>query len=142
MAQLTGGQIVLDSWPILEFIKNREPAAGRFCDVLQRLVLSGATMEMTRINYGEVIYTIRKAPDIPDRLSAETLFLSVPIRLHSIDDALDNSAIDLKSHYPCSFADAFTAALAIRFGAPLLTGDVEFRRLEAGGLLELEWVGA
>ena len=97
---------------------------------------------MTRINYGEVIYNLRKPEAKLDSVKAISQFHSAPISLHSIDDQLVDEAIELKSLYPFAFADAFAAALAIRLNAPLVTGDVDFRRLEADGILRLHWLGA
>jgi len=68
-------------------------------------------------------------------------FLSAPIKVPSIDDALVDEAVELKSKYSFAYADAFAAALAIRLGVPLVTGDIEFRAFELDGLLTLQWVG-
>ena len=72
--------------------------------------------------------------------------MSIPY-VHSVDDALVDDALvdeaaDLKSRYPIAYANAFAAVPAMRLGVPLVTGDREFRRLEADGLLSLRWVGA
>ena len=141
-AGLSRPVLVLDSWPVLEWIKQREPAFGNFRALLTKAAAQGTSFEMTRLNYGEVIYSIRKAPDISGKAQAEASFRALWIETHSIDDALVDEAVELKSKYPFAFADAFAAALAIRLGAPLVTGDGEFRRLERDGLLRLEWVGA
>ena len=133
--------LVLDSWPVLEWIKNREPASSRFAAVLSTSVNQRVSLEISRINYGEVIYSIRKAQDIPDREASLRVFRSLALRVHSASDALVDEAVELKSKYPFSFADAFAAALAMRLGAPLVTGDPEFRSLEADGLLRLQWIG-
>jgi predicted nucleic acid-binding protein len=44
----------------------------------------------------------------------------------------------LKAKYPIAYADAFAAALAQKYGCPLLTGDPEFRAIPD---LELDWIG-
>ena len=126
----------------MEWIKAREPARTHFIQLIEDVVKGLSVMEMSRINYGEVIYTIRKAPELVNREEALRNFLSAPIRVHSVDDELVDEAVNLKSTYPFSYADAFAAALAIRLGVPLMTGDLEFRALEADGLISLEWVGA
>jgi predicted nucleic acid-binding protein len=140
-ADLAPHRVVIDSWPVMEWIKRREPARTHFNRLIDEVVQGASVMEMTRINYGEVIYTIRKVPDLLRREEALRSFLSAPILVHSIDDALVDEAVDLKSKYPFAYADAFAAALAIRLGAPLVTGDLEFRALEADSLLALRWVG-
>ena len=141
-SELARPLVVLDSWPVLEWIKKREPAFSNFRRLLERAAAQRASFEMTRINFGEVIYTIRKAPDIRDRDNALASFRALSIRVHSIDDALVDEAVELKSRYPFAYADAFAASLAIRLGVALVTGDREFQKLEADGLLALNWVGA
>lgn len=140
--KLSESSLVLDSWPILEWLKGREPASSRFGSLLQTTVAQSVRLEMTRINYGEVIYSVRKATDLSDRESSLRAFLSLPLQIHSIPDSLVDEAIELKSTYPFSFADAFAAALTRGLRVPLVTGDIEFRKLEADGLIRLYWVGA
>ena len=140
-SELTKDSLVLDSWPVLEWIKDREPASSRFGAILKDAAAQSVRLDMTRINYGEVIYSVRKANDLPDRETALRTFLSLPIRVHSVSDSLVDEAVELKSIYPFSFADAFAAALALRLQAPLVTGDPEFRKLESDGSLQLHWVG-
>jgi predicted nucleic acid-binding protein len=139
---LTVHRVVIDSWPVMEWIKGREPARTYFNELIDDVVNGLSVMEMSRINYGEVIYTIHKIPGVLNREEAIRNFLSAPIRVHSVDDNLVDEAVKLKSAYPFSYADAFAAALAIRLRVPLITGDLEFRAVEADGLISLEWVGA
>lgn len=134
--------LVLDSWPLLEWIKGREPGRTRFVALTREAMAGRVAFHMSRINYGEAIYSIRKAPEVADVPEALRRLQGAPIDLHTADDALVDEAVELKSNYPFSFADAFAAALAIRLNAPLVTGDFEFRRLEIDGLLVLRWVGA
>jgi predicted nucleic acid-binding protein len=141
-AELTRSSVVLDSWPVLEWIKRREPARTKFNELIGDAVSGRLVMAMTRINYGEVIYSLRKAPEIQNADEAIQQFLSAPIHIHSIDDRLVDEAVDLKSRYRFAFADAFAAALAIRLDVEVVTGDGEFRALEADGLLQLRWMGA
>jgi predicted nucleic acid-binding protein len=140
-AELGVHRVVVDSWPVMEWIKRREPARTHFNQLIDDAVKGLSAIEMSRINYGEVICTIRKAPDLLDREEALHNFLSAPIKVHSVDDALVDEAAELKSKYPFAYADAFAAALAIRLGVPLVTGDPEFRALQLDGLLALQWVG-
>ena len=140
--RLTPTTLVLDSWPILEWFKGRQPAATRFEELTQLASAGKVQLSMCRLNYGEVCYLLRKAPDIFDRSKALAALAALPIQLHSVDDALVDEAVALKSRYRFSYADAFAAALAMRLQVPLATGDREFRTLEADGLLQIEWVGA
>jgi predicted nucleic acid-binding protein len=92
------------------------------------------------MNYGEVLYSIRK--DFPENRikQATDAFLEIPIEFYSIDDALVDEAAALKGVYTISYADAFAAALSLRLGVPVATGDKEFLALTAIGL-KLHWMG-
>jgi len=50
-------------------------------------------------------------------------------------------AAQLKSIYKISYADGFTGALAMERNAPVVTGDRDFRLLEADGILAVHWMG-
>ena len=140
--QLTSRRFIVDSWPVLEWLQERDPGRENFRHLLRAAAAGSASLEMSRINYGEVIYSIRKSRSIADPQRALNWFVAAPFLIHSIDDALVDAAVDLKSQYAFAYADAFAAALSIRLKAPLASGDTEFRALEAGGLLRLHWMGA
>ena len=140
--RLEAERLVLDSWPILQWLKGREPVHSAFVALINRAIVGEVELHLSCINFGEVIYTVRKAPDIADVEGALRSFRAAPFVLHTTDDALVDEAVELKSHYAISYADGFAAALAVRLGVSLLTGDDEFRALEMRGLLRLKWVGA
>ena len=94
---------------------------------------------MSWINAGEVHYIVTR------RLGSERAgeFLrrlpSLPVDLVLPDEVDIVAAAELKSQRRISYADAFAAALAIREGATLVTGDPEFRGLS--DILAVEWIG-
>ncbi len=133
---------VLDSWPVLEWIKGRQPVSRKFLELIVQSANLDIKFAMSRINHGEVIYSIHKAPEIEDPEAALAVLATLTIELHSVDDALVDGAVNLKSRYSFSYADAFAAALAMRLQAPVVTGDKEFRILESDGHLQLHWIGA
>lgn len=133
--------LVLDSWPVLEWLKGRQPVAVMFRLLIEEAFAGTKVLAMSRINYGEVLYSVRKdipAPLVDDALRA---FHEIPVQFHSVDDAIVEEAAAIKARYAISYADAFAAALALRLGAPVLTGDKEFRLLGPLGV-QLHWVGA
>jgi predicted nucleic acid-binding protein len=134
-------ELVLDSWPVMEWLKGRQPATHLFREMLEDSFAGKVTLSMNRMNYGEVIYSIQK--DIPKYLVEQSLkaFSKIPIRFYSVDDLLVEEAAALKSVYSISYADAFAAAQSMRLDVPLVTGDKEFRNLAKTGL-KLHWVGA
>src|ERR1035437_8218293 len=107
-------ELILDAWPILEWLKGREPSTSLFRTIVRDAIDDRNTLSMCRINYGEVIYSIRKSFPADRVDSALKAFGEIPIRLVSIGDALVDEAVALKANYPISYADAFAAAFAIR----------------------------
>lgn len=60
------------------------------------------------------------------------------VEIVGVDRALTREAARLKARRGVSFADCFAAASARTRKAELITGDREFRRLEAG--VKLAWL--
>jgi predicted nucleic acid-binding protein len=138
-AEVSG--LVLDSWPILEWLKGRAPASSIFREIIEAALEDKVSLSMSRMNYGEVVYSVMK--DFPaDQLDQIfKAFREIPIHFYSVDDALVDAAASLKSFHAISYADAFAAALAMRLNLPLLTGDREFLVLQQIGL-KVHWLGA
>ena len=134
---------VVDSWPVLELIYLHEPALSRFLERLEAARQGNCRLLISRSSRGEIVYNVlgkRRRGLIPShvRLDLDDL----PWEVISVDDALVDEAADLKILYPISYADCFVAALAIRHGAPVITGDPDFLRLRDLGVLNVDWVGA
>ena len=98
--------VVLDSWAILEYLADNEPAASALAEILdtQRPIISW-------INLGEVFYVIRRRQgdeeawaavrDLQDLVTAE-----LPTERRVLE------AARIKSDYAMAYADAFAAATA------------------------------
>ena len=134
--------LIVDAWPMMEWIQGREPAASGFESILQAAARGETRLAMSRINRGEVMCLVRKNFRADVVGSFLEKIQSLPIQLLSVSDELIDAAVDLKSVYPISFADAFAAAEARRASAPLITGDHEFMDLQKDGLIQLRWLGA
>jgi predicted nucleic acid-binding protein len=133
-------EFVLDSWPVMEWLKKRQPASDRFRTLIEQALEVSLALVMSRINYGEVVYSIAK--DLPLRKDeALRAFSEIPIQFVSVDDRLIDEAVALKAVYRISYADAFAAALGLRLGIPVVTGDPEFFNLRQVGV-QLQWLGA
>ena len=129
---------VLDSWPILEWIKEGQPAT----DILENLLAeadSGATrLLMSAINVGEVYYYVRKyeGEKLAESWRESSGTLPLTIEVPTMDEIWD--AALLKGCHPIAYADAFAAALAQKYRCPLVTGDPDFRSIAD---LDLDWIG-
>jgi ribonuclease VapC len=133
---------VVDSWPVLEFLYRQEPTRSRFIARLEAAERGDLRLLISRINFGEIYYNFainQRRGKIPGILFDISDF---PWQIASVDDLLVDQAAELKARYPISYADAFVAALARRHNAPVLTGDPDFQKLNAAGVVQLDWLGA
>ncbi len=111
--------VVLDSWAILRYLEDSEPAASAVAGLLE-----GETPIVSWINVGEVFYVIRRhtgegeawatVRDLQDVMTAE-----VPTAERVLE------AARIKADHPMAYADAFAAATASAHDATLWTGDPE-----------------
>lgn len=111
--------VVLDSWAILRYLEDAEPAATAVEEILatERPVVSW-------INLGEVFYVVRRlhGDDSASQTVRDLRAITTP-ELPS--EALVVAAARLKADHPLAYADAFAAATAISHDATLWTGDPE-----------------
>lgn len=94
---------------------------------------------MSWLNAGEVYYMTARELGAAQAEVFLTRLPSVPLRLELPDAADVLSAAKLKAKHRISYADAFAAALAMRDGAALVTGDPELRTLSE--TVAVEWIG-
>jgi ribonuclease VapC len=129
---------VLDSWAILEWISGRQPATDAVAKLLTQAETGHARLLMSAINAGEVYYFLRKhdREALAETWKEQSGTLPVTIEVPSLEEIWD--AAVLKARYPIAYADAFAAALALRYQCPLLTGDPELKLIKD---LKLDWIG-
>ena len=129
----------LDSWAILEWMSGRQPAG----DLVERLLTEAehgqVRLLMSAINVGEVYSFLRKhhSEALAESWRESSSTLPVTIEVPTTGDIWN--AATLKSRFPITYADAFAAALAQKYNCPLVTGDVELRRVDQ---LEIDWMGS
>lgn len=111
--------VVLDSWAVLRYLDDCEPAASLVADLLD-----SERPLMSWINLGEVHYVIRRSHG-EDEAAATVRDLREVVDARIPDDRLVLAAARLKADHPMAYADAFGAALAIAENATLWTGDPE-----------------
>jgi predicted nucleic acid-binding protein len=129
---------VLDTWPILEWMNNRQPETDVVEKLFDESLAGSARLFLSAINAGDVYYFLRKTHNESVAESWRELSVTVPatIEVPTADEIWD--AALLKGRFAIAYADAFAAALAQKCRCPLVTGDLEFRSV-AG--LELDWLG-
>ena len=111
--------VVLDSWAVLRYLEDADPAAGVVSDLLAR-----DKPLMSWINLGEVHYLLRRLQGEDDATeTVRDLRDVVDARLP--DERLVLDAARIKADHPMAYADAFAAALTVAQDATLWTGDPE-----------------
>jgi predicted nucleic acid-binding protein len=136
-------EYVLDSWPVMEWLKDRLPTADYFDAMIERAGNGEISLLMSVINVGEVFYNSAQEWGIPRAEEILSRMEQLPITIFPATDEEVLLAARLKaSHRKISYADCFAANLAIRYGCRVITGDPDFLRLQAVGLLDLEWLSA
>lgn len=134
--------LVLDTWPVMEWLKNREPAAQRFEDLLPATGAGHVLLQMSTISLGEVYPSCWREWDeaVAADLLAEVRALPIQFVHPSPEDVLQ--AASLKGRFGFSYADGFVATLAIVSGAAVVTGDRDFLPVRVAGVVALDWWGA
>ena len=94
---------------------------------------------MTEVNYAEVKYIITRKEGRQRWAQIAADLPALPLEFHSVTRALADTAADFKARYTMSLADAFAAALTRDRKAELVTGDPEFKPLEAE--IKIRWLG-
>jgi len=111
--------VVLDSWAVLRYLENTDPAASLVAELLEdRRPL------MSWINLGEVYYVVRRM--FGESEAMETV-RDLRARVEAVlpDESLVLAAARIKADVAMSYADAFAASLAQTRAATLWTGDPE-----------------
>jgi ribonuclease VapC len=131
-----GAGFVLDSHAVLAYFEGESSGAmvrGLIRDAERRR----ARLYLSLINWGEVLYLVRREKGEVAGHEVAARIDALPIALRGVDRALVQGAVLLKAQYPIAYADAFAAATAQLLEVPVVTGDPEFRRLEA--VVDILW---
>jgi len=121
--------IVMDSWAAIAFLED-ETSAQQVGDIIASANEQGIPLYMTAVNLGETWYiSARKWSDV-DADQAVVEIIHAGIQTISADWEISRSAAVYKSKHKMSYADCFSAALAKKFKADLVTGDPEFKQVE------------
>jgi predicted nucleic acid-binding protein len=117
--------VCLDSWSVLAWLDDEEPAASAVDDALER-----ERPAMSWINLVEVHYRVARdhGPQEADRVLDE-LRPRIMETLPGVSAM--RAAANLKAEHPMALADCFAVALAASEGSVLLTGDPEIVDLAA-----------
>ena len=130
-------QILFDAHAILKWTQ-KEAGYQKVRSVMIACRDKSVTGYMNQINLGEVYYKTIRAVGIDEAKSFLVNFFRLPINIILPDSELIWKASEIKAEYSISYADCFAAATALKYKAIILTGDPEFKKLEA--IVSVEWL--
>ena len=128
---------VLDSFALLAHVQA-EPGGPRVQAVLAQAAKKQADVYLSIVNYGEAVYITEREQGLTAAQSLIATVDQLPITIVEADRKLTFAAAHLKAGYPIAYADAFALALAQQQQAVLMTGDPEFRQVQA--VVTIEWL--
>ena len=121
---------VLDSYSLLAYIEG-EAGAEKMIEIFRVARDSGRALLLSVVNWGEVYYITLKEAGRERAEEVAHLIATLPIQVNPADLELTRQAAEFKSKHKMSYADCFAAALAKLRRAELVTGDKDFRQVDA-----------
>jgi uncharacterized protein len=122
--------IVLDSWAIMSYLQD-EPSAERVANIIADAHEGDIPLLMSVVNAGEVWYIIARRTSEADADRVLRQLKQLGIEMVDADWEIAHQAGKFKAKNKMSFADCFAAALAKLKKALLITGDSEFKQVQA-----------
>jgi uncharacterized protein len=130
-------EFVVDSYALLAYL-HQDPGwreVGRLLRLWRRKRIRA---RLSWINWGEIYYITARNFGHEKAMEVLDFIAAYPVQLEPVDQALVQTAAELKSAYSFSYADAFCAATAMRHDAIILTGDPEFEAIQ--DKLRIHWL--
>lgn len=131
------GNYVLDSFALLAFLAD-EPGADTVRHILEYGDRHAGSLWVSVINLGECLYIVEREQGLNAAHRAIAALRQLPLREAAADRERAFAAAHIKTLHRVSFADAFAVALAQEKAAAVVTGDPEFRQVEA--LVPVLWL--
>jgi predicted nucleic acid-binding protein len=122
--------IVLDSWAVMAYLED-EASAEKVADIIADAHEEKIPLLMTVVNAGEVWYILAREVSVAEADASVRQLRQLGIEFINADWDLAREAGGFKAKHKMSFADCFAAALAKQRKAHLVTGDQEFKQVEA-----------
>lgn len=131
--------IILDSWPVIGWLRGEKPATKAMENLLQSAAQGETRIILNLINWGEVIYQTLREFGESTLIEVVSRFEQLPIEMTPIDKELVMAAARWKAKGGLSYADCFAVATAQKLGGEILTGDPEFKLVEKE--VPVIWIG-
>lgn len=121
---------ILDAHAVFVYLE-KEPGYEKVRDVLTRATETDKHLFLTSVNWGEVYYITKREKGAEIAEEVMKVLDSFPIEVVDVDQILAKQAGSYKAEKKMSYADCFAAALAKIKKGELITGDKEFKEVEA-----------
>lgn len=132
-------RFVLDSYALLAFLeggKGHKQVRG----LMEKALDGRCQLFMSIINLGEVLYITERERGLPKAQETLARIDELPIEIVEANRGQTLTAAHIKAQWPVAYADAFAIALAKLEGAPIVTGDPEFKKLETASVVPVVWL--
>lgn len=129
--------LVLDTSAVMAYLLG-EPGEERVRELFGSARRAGTRHALSVVNWGEVVYSLRRHRDASTVRTAIRTVDALPIELVGADRELAFAAAALKAGRGLGYVDCFAAALAQRMRATLVTADADFKRVE--DLVKVLWL--
>ena len=130
-------QVVLDAFALMSFFQNEKGA-----DAVREMILDSVDgkieLSICSVNLGEVWYAVARKISIERADALLNEIQNMPIEIVDADWELTRQAAEYKMTGKISYADCFAAALSKIRKAELVTGDDEFKKLQAE--IKIKWL--
>ena len=128
---------VLDSYALISYLE-REQGYEEVAKVFDECVAKDREVYVCVVNWGEVIYHALRAGGEKAATLAEDAMRALPMEVVEVNIDLALQAAHLKAFNKMSYADCFSAGLAMKKKCELVTGDKEFKQIE--DKLKIRWI--
>ncbi|HWN76040.1 MAG TPA: type II toxin-antitoxin system VapC family toxin [Candidatus Udaeobacter sp.] len=128
---------VLDANALLTLVAGR-PGSKRVDQMVQEAARTGMLLQMSAVNWGEVVYSMRKARSEAEADALARSVEQLPVNIVPVDRDRARRAGELKAMHGLGYADCFAASLALELRATLITADPDFRKV--GSKLKVEFL--
>lgn len=120
---------------MLRYVENG-PGAIRVERVLQDARNTACEVLISAVNWGEVLYVLRRKLGRSNAAVTARALRSLPILIVDAGEAEAEHAAELKEKYLIAYADCFAAALARKSRATLITSDFDFKQCQSAMSVE------
>ena len=128
---------VLDSFALLAH-SQAETRGEQVKEILKSALAGEVSVHMSTINIGDIFYIVGRKMNEETAQEILSDVLQLPIKLAEATMERVIAAAKIKAIHAISYADAFVVSLAQELDAIVMTGDPEFKKVDA--LVKTLWL--